>query len=127
MYISLNFKLSTSYQHNHLIWLILFVLTCSGIIIITIYVLGIIQCNTFSQSNSLTTKIISYSYFFYQITAHLVVNYVSIKKYLKIFMWNHFSNNFNSSHIHTFHFICPCSSCLNLPPFIDFSYLNNCL
>ena len=47
----------------------------------------------------------------------------TIKKHLKIFMWNHFNNNFNSSNIHTFHFICPCSSCLNSPPPTNFSLI----
>ena len=35
--------------------------------------------------------------------------------------------NFNSSNIHTFHFICPCSSRLNSPPPTNFSYLVNYL
>ena len=52
---------------------------------------------------------------------------IVLKKHLKIFMWSHFSNNFNSSNIHSFHFICPCSSCLNSPPPSNFSYLVNYL
>ena len=49
----------------------------------------------------------------------------TIKKHLQIFMWNHFSNHFDSTNTHTFHFICPCSSCLNSPPSTNFSYLTN--
>ena len=49
----------------------------------------------------------------------------TIKKHLKIYLWNHFIANFEASNIHTYHFLCPCSSCFNHPSSSNFSHLIN--
>ena len=39
--------------------------------------------------------------------------YLTIKQQLTQFLWNHFSNNFNSNNTCSFNFCCPCSNCIN--------------
>ena len=48
-----------------------------------------------------------------------------IKKHLKMLFWNHFNSNFDSLNPQTFHFLCPCGSCLNSPPPVNFIHLVN--
>ena len=47
----------------------------------------------------------------------------TIKGHLKSFLWDHFTANFNSSNVHTFHFVCPCSNCSNFSV-SNFSHFN---
>ena len=35
-----------------------------------------------------------------------------IKSQLKFFLWNHFLLNFDSNNYCTYHFLCPCNSCM---------------
>ena len=39
----------------------------------------------------------------------------TIKKSLYKFLWHHFINNFDSCHVCTYHFCCPCSKCIVIP------------
>ena len=48
-----------------------------------------------------------------------------IKKHLKMLFWNHFNSTFDSLNPHTFHFLCPCASCLNSPPPVNVIHLVN--
>ena len=42
-------------------------------------------------------------------------SFTSIKIQLKKFFWLHFLNHFDSSHPCTFHVVCPCDKCSQLP------------
>ena len=46
-------------------------------------------------------------------TIDLSLSYISIKKSLKQFFWDHFVHNFNSENPCSFHVLCPCSNCSN--------------
>jgi len=50
--------------------------------------------------------------------------YITLKRKLKSFLWNHFLTNFDESNKCTFHFLCPCSIChQSRPPITNFKHL----
>lgn len=51
-------------------------------------------------------------------------SFITIKVYLKQFLWNHFVTNFTSDNPHSLHFVCPCSLCSKHPCTPNFSSFN---
>ena len=39
----------------------------------------------------------------------------TIKNQVKSFLWNYFLHNFDSNNFCTYHFLCPCNSCMLIP------------
>ena len=51
--------------------------------------------------------------------------YLTIKRQLTQFLWNHFLNNFNANNTCSFHFCCLCSNCINTTHPTPFYSLSN--
>ena len=47
----------------------------------------------------------------------------TIKRHIKNYLWNHFIVNFSSDDPHKFHYLCPCGSCVNNQPAMNFNLL----
>lgn len=47
----------------------------------------------------------------------------TIKSHIKRYLWNHFTANFSSNDPHKLHYLCPCGSCVNNQPAMNFDYL----
>ena len=53
----------------------------------------------------------------------LDLSVITIKRKLKVYLWNHFLSNFNPDIKCTYSFLCPCVNCNKLPRTPNFDFL----